>query len=289
VSVAAAGVNPVDWKMRGFSLLGMLNRLIGPRGPFVCGVDFAGTVTEVGSGVSDLRPGDRVVGGTDFSRRQRGSYARTVQVRASQVAVLPESVKLDEAACLPVAAVTAQTALFTAGGLGQVDGARVLVLGASGGVGHFAIQLARNAGATVAGVCSARNAELVRRLGASPLDYAAGDPIAAAAALGPYDVVVDAVGSDTYGIGRCSAVRKPGGVHVLVMPKPRDYAHLVLSKGVKAVLGRPNRESLTPLVKQLAAGRLEVVIDRRIPFDEAETAHRISKEGRVVGKLVLVA
>jgi NADPH:quinone reductase-like Zn-dependent oxidoreductase len=73
------------------------------------------------------------------------------------------------------------------------------------------------------------------------------------------------------------------------MPKPRDYAHLVLSKGVKAVLGRPNRESLTPLVKQLAAGRLEVVIDRRIPFDEAETAHRISKEGRVVGKLVLVA
>lgn len=289
VTVAAVGVNPVDWKMRGFSLMGVANRIVGPRGPFVCGVDFAGTVAEVGEAVSDLRPGDRVVGGTDFSRGQRGTYARAVQVRADQVAVLPDGVRFEDAACLPVAGVTAGAALFTVGGMGGKEAPRALVLGASGGVGHFAIQLARNAGAAVVGVCSARNMELVRRLGAEPLDYGAGDPLEAAAAHGPFDVIVDAVGTATYPVSRCRPLLKADGMHVLVMPTPRDYARLAVPCRVKAVLGRPTRQALVPLVEQLAAGRLEVVIDERVPFDEAERAHEISRKGRVVGKLVLVA
>ncbi|GMV44575.1 MAG: NADPH:quinone reductase [Myxococcales bacterium] len=290
VQVTAAGVNPVDWKMRGFSLLSVAHAIVGPSGPFVPGVDFAGVVTEAGTAVEGLRPGDPVVGGTDFSRRQRGSYARVVQVRADQVAPLPPSVRLDEAACLPVAGVTAQSALFEVGGLdvGRNPEARVLILGASGGVGLFAIQLARTAGAAVVGVCSARNVDLVRRLGALPIDYGAGDPLAAAREHGPYDVVVDAVGSAAYPVGRCRALLSKGGVHVLVMPQPRDYLQLAVRRA-RTVLGRPTTASLAPLVEALAAGRLEVLVAERIPFDDAERAHQVSREGRVVGKLVLVA
>lgn len=288
VEVRAVGVNPVDWKMREASLLGVAQRVVGPPGPFVCGVDFAGVVREVGARVTEPRVGDPVVGGTDFSRGQRGSYARTVQVRADQVAVLPAGVAFDAAACLPVAGVTARMAVHELGGVDRKPAPRALVLGASGGVGHFAIQLARHHGLAV-GVCSARNAPLVERLGARPIDYGAGDPLEAAAAHGPYDVIVDAIGSAAYPVARCLRMLKPDGAHVLVMPQPRDYWRLAVPGRVKTVLGRPNRRNLAPLVELLAAGKLEVVIAERIPLDEAERAHRVSREGRVVGKLVLVA
>ena len=289
VAVKAAGVNPVDWKMRGVSLLSSAHWLLGPNGPFVCGVDFAGVVTEIGPDVTLVKVGDSVVGGTDFSKRQRGSYAKTVQVRQEQVAVLPAGVPFDVAACLPVAGVTAQTCLFALGGLGERKDAKVLVLGASGGVGHLAIQLARNAGARVVGVCSSRNVPLVTRLGVTAVDYGAGDALDAAKAHGPFDIIVDAIGSKTYPIGRCRQLHAPGARHVLVMPVPADYLRLAFTPWLKAVLGRPTGANLAPLAADVAAGRLEVVIEERIPFDEAERAHQISKAGRVVGKLVLVA
>lgn len=289
VQVAAVGVNPVDWKMRGFSALSVAYALVGPGRPFVPGVDFAGVVAEVGAQVSGLAVGDRVVGATDFSRKQRGSYARMVQVRGSQVAKLPAGVPFDAAACLPVPAVTAWTSLFTLGGIDRKESPRALILGASGGVGHLAVQLARNAGATAVGVCSARNMALVERLGGTAVDYGAGDPLAQAAALGSYDVIVDAVGSSSYPMGRCLPLLRPGGVHVLVMPTPRDYLRLAFSRRVRTVLGRPSGANLAPIVEQLASGRLEVVIAERIPLDEAERAHQQSRQGRVVGKLVMVA
>jgi NADPH:quinone reductase-like Zn-dependent oxidoreductase len=289
VAVRAAGVNPVDWKMRQGDLLGVAQRIVGPSGPLVCGIDFAGEVTAVGAAVTDLKLGDRVVGGTDFSRQQFGSYASQVHVRADQVAVLPPQVAFDEAACLPVAGVTAQTCLFDIGKLDQRQEPRALVLGAAGGVGHFAVQLAKLRGAVSVGVCSERNVALVERLGGIAIDYTKGDVAAAAAQHGPYDVIVDAVGSATYPIAMCLKLLKKGGVHVLVMPNPRDYWRLVLPGPVKTVLGRPGRASLEPLVAELAAGRLQVVIAERIPMAEAERAHQLSRAGKVVGKLVLVA
>ncbi|MBT9554699.1 MAG: NAD(P)-dependent alcohol dehydrogenase [Myxococcales bacterium] len=289
VATRAVSVNPVDWKMREVSLLGFAQRILGPRGPFVCGVDFAGEVIEAGP-KADLSVGDRVVGGTDFSRSQRGSYARTVQVRASQVAVLPPNVSFDAASCLPVAGVTAAMAVRDHGGTHRRPGSRVLVLGASGGVGHFAVQLARIDGAAViAGVCSQRNTGLVQRLGATPIDYGAGDALDAARALGPFDVIVDAIGSTTYPVRRCKALLAKGGVLVQIMPMPRDYLHLAIPGPVKTVLGRPSRQNLAPLVAHLAAGTLDAVIAERLPLGEAERAHELSRAGRVVGKLVLTA
>lgn len=289
VAVRAVGVNPVDWKMRQGDLLGIAQRIIGPSGPLVCGVDFAGEVTAVGPAVTDVKVGDRVVGGTDFSRRQYGSYATQVQVRADQVALLPPSVPFDAAACLPVAGVTARLALIKLGQLDCRPEPRALVLNAAGGVGHFAVQLGRIAGAVAVGVCSARNVQLVERLGGIAVDYGQGDVAAAAAAHGPYDVIVDAAGTAAYPLSMCRKLLKKGGVHVLVMPRPRDYLCLALPGPVKTVLGRPDRATLEPLVAELAAGRLQVVIAERIPLAEAERAHQLSRTGKVAGKLVLVA
>ncbi|MSP92767.1 MAG: NAD(P)-dependent alcohol dehydrogenase [Myxococcales bacterium] len=288
VAVRAVGVNPVDWKMRAGDMLGVVQRVVGPSGSLVTGVDFAGEVVEVGSAVKDVRVGDRVVGGTDFSRKQHGSYAREVCVRADQVALLPESVPFDVAGCLPVAAVTAATALFELGHLRGRPDAKALVLGASGGVGHFAVQLARAAGAVVVGVCSARNVAFVEALGGVPLDYGKGEVFAAAAKLGPFDVVVDTVGAATYPVAACQRLLKPGGVHVLVMPRAVDFWWVALPGPTVMVLGRPNRASLKPLVEQVASGALKVEIAERIPWDEAERAHAVSRAGKVVGKLVLV-
>ena len=138
-------------------------------------------------------------------------------------------------------------------------------------------------------MCSGRNVALVERLGGIAIDYGTKDVAAAAAEHGPYDVIVDAVGSLTYPIKMGLRLLKKGGVYVLVMPRPRDYLRVVLPGPVKTVLGRPTRDTLEPLVRELAAGRLEVVIAERIPLAEAERAHALSRSGKVVGKLVLVA
>jgi len=141
--VRAIGVNPVDWKMRSADgFLGLMQRILGPSGPLVIGIDFAGEVVEVGAKVTELDVGARVVGGTDFSRGQRGSYADEVIVRPDQCAVLPDSVTFEAAACLPVAAVTAGMALTEHAGSGADS--RVLVLGASGGVAAVLILFALN-------------------------------------------------------------------------------------------------------------------------------------------------
>ena len=289
VSVRAIGVNPVDWKMRQGDMLGMLQRVIGPRGPLVCGVDFAGEIVEIGADVKDLNVGDRVVGGTDFSRGQRGSYAREVQVRADQVAVLPPNVDYAEAAALPVAGVTALTALVSLGHIDKKPEAKALILGASGGVGHFAVQLAHLYGALSVGVCSTRNTLLIQSLGGTPIDYSQGEVFAAAAQLGPYDVIVDCVGTRSYPAARCKPLLKPGGRHVMVVPGARDYWRVAVPGPTVTVLGRPNRANLAPLVEHLSTGKLKVVIEMRFALAQAEVAHQLSREGKVVGKLVLLA
>jgi NADPH:quinone reductase-like Zn-dependent oxidoreductase len=287
VTVRAVSVNPVDWKMRQGSILGNAHRIIGPPGPLVCGVDFAGTVSELGPKVTGLQIGDRVVGGTNFSRRQRGSYAEYVQVQADQVVVLPPEVSFEDAACLPVAGVTALRALRSLDKLDPKQTPRVLVLGASGGVGHFAVQLASLRGAVCVGVCSERNAALVKRLGGIPIDYRNGDVAAVAAQHGPFDVIVDAVGSATYPTGQYRKLCR--GAYVLVAPSGRDFLRVLLPGPVTTLLGVVRREQLVPLTRELSAGRLRPVIQERIPLGEAERAHELSRTGKVVGKLVLLA
>ena len=288
VAVKAIGVNPVDWKMRTLGPLRLAARLVGPPPPVVVGVDFAGVVDAVGSRVSDLKPGDRVVGGTDFSRGQRGSYADTVFVRPDQVCPLPPEVDFETAGALPVAGVTAWMSLCEIGRL--VAGQRALVLGASGGVGQLAVQIAKHVvGGFVVGVCSGRNLALVESLGADVvLDYGRGDALAQAKPHGPYQVVMDCVGS--YSGAGCRALLARGGRHVVVSgDSPGAIAQLFVPPfSSKAVLARVNRERLAHVVRAVAAGKVRVNIAQRFALADAEQAHRLSQTGRVTGKLVLL-
>jgi NADPH:quinone reductase-like Zn-dependent oxidoreductase len=288
VAVKAIGVNPVDWKMREHGPLRLAARILGPPPPVVVGVDFAGVVDAVGANVAGVAVGDRVVGGTDFSRRQRGSYADTVFVRPDQICAVPDGVDFETAGALPVAGVTAWMSLTE---LGRLEaGQRVLVLGASGGVGQIAIQLARRVlGAFTVGVCSAKNVPLLHELGVDvAIDYGMGDALDRAARHGPYRVVVDAVGS--YAASRCRELLGHGGRHVIVAGESVRSAlqPLVPPFRSKAVLGRPTRARLEPVVAAVARGAVQVRIVERFSLAEAERAHALSRTGRVAGKLVLV-
>lgn len=292
VAVHAIGVNPVDWKMRSGGPLRLAARVIrtfrGPRGPIILGVDFAGVIEAVGTGVKDLVVGQRVVGGTNFSRGQHGSYADTVVVDADQVCALPDSVSFEIAGALPVAGVTAWMALNEFRTV--TPGRRVLVLGASGGVGQFTVQLAKHTchAELVVGVCSAKNAALVKGLGADVVvDYTKGDALDQAKASGPFDVIVDCAGS--YRAGRCRALLAPLGRHIMVAgDSPGSMAQILVPPfRSRAILGKPTRQRLSAVVDAVAAGQISVNISERMPLAEVEKAHQMSESGRMIGKLVL--
>ncbi len=293
VAVHAIGVNPVDWKMRSSGPIRLAARFLrvfrGPRGPIILGVDFAGVIEALGPGVTDLAIGQRVVGGTNFARGENGSYADTVIVHAAQVCPIPDSMSFEVAGALPVAGVTAWMAMTEYRLV--TKGRRVLVLGASGGVGQFAVQLAKHTcnADVVSVVCSTKNADFVRGLGADVvIDYNAGDPLAAAKADGPFDIVVDCAGG--YPASRCRGLLGEQGQHVMVAG---DGAAMILQTLIppfrsRAILGRPTRARLTGVVDAVAAGQLVVSITDRFPLVEVEAAHQLSQGHRLTGKLVLL-
>ncbi|WAS94483.1 NAD(P)-dependent alcohol dehydrogenase [Nannocystis punicea] len=286
VQVQAIGVNPVDWKMRTRGPLRLAARLLGPRPPVVFGVDFAGVVTAVGEGAR-VQVGDRVVGGTNFARKQRGSYADTVVVRDDQVAVLPADFDMVVAGALPVAGVTASMCVVEVGRLQA--GQRALVLGASGGVGQLAVQFARHVGGSAVGVCSTRNVELVRSLGAAAvIDYTQGDPLVQARAHGPFHLVVDCAGG--YPGAACRALLERGGRHVMIANESAGESLNVLVPpfSSKSVLGRPTRGRLEAVVAAVASGAVKVRIEATLPLAQAEQALERSRGGRLTGKLVLL-
>jgi NADPH:quinone reductase-like Zn-dependent oxidoreductase len=288
VAVKAIGVNPVDWKMRESGPLRLAARLLGPPAPVVVGVDFAGIVDAVGPRVAGVRVGDRVAGGTNFARGQRGSYADTVFVRADQVCALPAGLAFDVAGALPVAGVTAWISVVELGRL--VAGQKALILGASGGVGQLAVQIAKHVqNARVVAVCSGKNAALVHGLGADVvLDYGTGDALAQARPHGPYQVVVDCVGGHS-GSG-CRALLERAGRHVIVSGDSIGAVAqlLVPPFSSKPVLGQPDRARLAQVVAVVAAGQVRVNIPHRFGLAEAEQAHQLSRTGRVTGKIVLL-
>jgi NADPH:quinone reductase-like Zn-dependent oxidoreductase len=198
-------------------------------------------------------------------------------------------VPFDVASTFPVDGVTAWMALTE---YRRIEaGRRVLVLGASGSVGQFAVQLAkRTCGAdVVVGVCSGKNAELVRGLGAHEvLDYTAGDPLAAAKPHGPFDVIVDSAGG--YAGSACRRLLGPGGRHVMVAgDSPSAMVQVVVPPfRSRAILGRATQARLTAVAEAVAAGQVTVNIADRLPLTDAEAAHARSQSGRMTGKLILL-
>jgi NADPH:quinone reductase-like Zn-dependent oxidoreductase len=279
--VHAGSVNPVDWKRASGDY-----RLVLPvRFPSVPMFDAAGVVEAVGPGVTGFAPGARVH--ARITGDSGGAAAEYALVGVDQLAHTPDSMSDAEAAAIPLAGMTALQALRDHGGL-PLSGAtqRVLVVGASGGVGHLALQIARAAGATVVGVCSARNAELVRSLGAHDvIDYAAPDPYAGQVA---FDIVLDCVGADP---GPFLPLTTATGRYVSCLPSPGNLLRTLLnpfsSRKVSAVMLSSNAADLAWLDALYASGGLRVVIDSRFPLARLSAAWQRSMSGRVVGKVII--
>ncbi|HET9472688.1 MAG TPA: NAD(P)-dependent alcohol dehydrogenase [Steroidobacteraceae bacterium] len=290
VKVHAAAVNPLDWHyMRGEPYIVRMETGIGAPASPVMGVDFSGTVEAVGGSVTRFKPGDEVFGG------RNGAFAEYVLVRESRAVVLkPANISHQQAAAVPVAGITALQALRDQGGLEA--GQKVLINGASGGVGTYAVQIAKAMGAEVTGVCSTRNVELVRSLGADHVvdykstDYTAGDQ--------EYDLIIDNIGNRRLRDNR--KVLAPQGVYVIVGAPSDDPWIGALSGPIRASAYAPfvdqqlkffvasmNPEDLGYLAGLMQSGKLVSAIDRSYPLAETAQAIEYLETGRARGKVVI--
>ncbi|MDJ0461103.1 NAD(P)-dependent alcohol dehydrogenase [Streptomyces sp. H27-C3] len=295
IEVRAAALNPADWHfMRGQAYVVRLvgyGMGFGPRGPRVKirGLDVSGRVEAVGRNVTRFRKGDEVFG------QGNGAFAEYVTAPESALAPKPTNLTFEQAAAVPEAASTALQGLRDAGGIQQ--GQHVLINGASGGVGTYAVQLAVAYGAHVTGVCSTRNVDLVGSLGAHKVvDYTRED-FTRVADHRPYDVILDLIGNRT--LSECRRVLAPEGTLVLSNgdgsrwfgPLGSLIGALVVSPFVAQKLRplavRSNLENLTTLTTLIESGEVTPVIDRTYPLSETPAAMRYLEEGHARGKVVI--
>ena len=276
VRVAAAGVNPVDWKVRARG--GFLG-----EPPFTVGWDIAGTVEKLGPGVTRFAVGDRVFGMPRFPKQAAG-YAEYVTSPSRQLARTPEALSDVEAAALPLAALTAWQALTETADV--QSGQRVLVLGAAGGVGHLAVQIAKACGAHVIGTARAAKHDFLAELGADQaVDYTE-QPVEDVVA--DVDVVLDLVGDES--TVRTVSMLSDNGLFILV-PSASGLDALRKAAGdrvrITGILVEPDRAGLESLCGLVASGRLRPHVSATYPLEEAARAHEAGETGRTLGKLVL--
>jgi NADPH:quinone reductase-like Zn-dependent oxidoreductase len=268
IRISAAGVNPVDWKIRE-GYLGDYNL------PHILGADVAGVVESVGTGVQRLKPGDEVYGYT--SLRREGTYAEYVAAKESEVTLKPKSIDFIQAAALPVAALTAWQAIFDTAHLDA--GQKILIHAAAGGVGSIAVQLAKAKGAYIIGTASARNVEFIRALGVDEaIDYQA-TPFEDV--VSDVDVVLDTMGGETQ--ERSLKVLKPGGILVSIVSPPPESA------GVRVAIAyvQPSAAQLDEIATLIDSGQLKPCVETVLPLSEVAKAHQLSQSGRTRGKIVL--
>jgi len=296
IKVRAAAVNPLDWHfMEGtpYIMRAMGVGLRKPKDPRL-GVDYAGTVEAVGknpAAAGQFKPGDEVFGG------KTGAFAEYVCARADRaIALKPANITFEQAASVPIAAITALQALRDKGKVHA--GQKVLINGASGGVGTFAVQIAKSFGADVTGVCSTRNLDLVRSLGADHVidytkeDFTKGDE--------RYDVILDNVG--TQPLSGFRHALQPKGICVmiggggpndggLIGPMGRPIVALLMSPFISQKMGMMmaelNKEDLTILGDLMQSGKVKPVIDRTYPLSQIAEAMRYLEAGHARGKVII--
>ncbi len=289
VRVRAASVNPLDWhSMRGTPYLARF--VMGLRKPETIrlGVDFSGTVESVGRSVTRFKPGDEVFGG------KTGAFAEYLTIRESGSVVLkPANLTFEQAASVPVAAITALQGLRDKGQL--QPGQKVLINGASGGVGTFAVQIAKAFGAEVTGVTSTKNVALVRSIGADQIVDYTKDNFTTGGVI--YDVILDNVGNHSLSAFRRVIALK--GKYVMVGgpagrwvdPMPRALGAVVMSRFVSQdmamFIADLNQKDLAVLADLMAAGKVTPVIDRQYKLSEIAEAIRYLETGRARGKVVI--
>jgi NADPH:quinone reductase len=280
IRTVAAGVNPVDWKMREGSLSRMPHAF-----PIIPGWDVAGVVDELGEGCQRFRKGQRVFAYARKPFLQWGTYAECVAVPERHVAAMPANLLFEEAAAIPCAALTAHQALTRAG---LAKGATLAVLNGSGGVGHFALQLAKMAGARSIATAGPRNQEFVLGQGAeAAIDYTRDDLAASVRSRFPegVDIVLDAIGGEP--LARSLDAVKPGGVIVSVAGTINP--ELAAAKGARfeRVSSEASGEQLEVFAAHVQRKALRPHVQTIHPFAEAARAQDESRAGHVRGKLVL--
>jgi NADPH:quinone reductase-like Zn-dependent oxidoreductase len=281
VRVRAASVNPADWHiMRGLPYVVRLDRGLRRPGFTRLGIDVAGVVEAVGRNVTRFQPGDEVFGAS------RGSFAEYVCTQGKALVLKPAGLSFEEAAALPVAAFTALQGLRDHG---QIQpGQRVLVNGAAGGVGTLAVQVARAFGAEVTGVCSTRNLELVRSLGADRvIDYTQENFTRSGQR---YDLLLDCVGN--HSLPACRSALSPSGTYVMVAGSLANILRVALfarfmSHKLVFFVAKTNRADLETMIELIGAGKVKPVIDRRFALQEVPEAMRYVGTGRARGKVVI--
>lgn len=275
VEVHAASLNPIDNIVRA----GYMRQMLELSFPHVKGYDVSGTVTEVGQDVRGVKVGDEV-----FARQNQedaGAIAEFARIQESDLAIKPDNISHQDAASAPLAGLTAWQALVTKGKIKEGD--KVLIHAGSGGVGTYAIQIAKHFGAVVATTTSAKNAELVKDLGADVvIDY---KTQAFEDVLSGYDLVIDTMGGEI--MARSFKVLKKGGT--LVSVKGQDNDGLAKKYGVhfEWFFMSPDGEMLAELGKLMSDGTVKPVIDSVFPMEQVQEAYDRLATGRAVGKIVV--
>ncbi len=276
VKVAAASVNPIDWKMR----RGYLRTVVQITLPRALGRDCAGTVVAVGEDVSGFAAGQAVAGVADAAKH--GTHAEYTVLPAAQSAAVPRGIAMEVAASLCVSGLSAYIPLVEDAQIGA--GQRVLIHAGAGGVGAIAIQIARHLGAEVIATCGAANREYCLGLGATRvIDYAAED---FATAVSECDVVLDTVGGETH--VRSQKVLKPGGILAALNAAPVPSTPSRADIRIVAARIQPTRARLERLFEWAASGVLRSTVEHRYRFEDALDAYRMSESGHARGKLVLI-
>lgn len=277
VRVHAAGLNPTDWKHRS-------RRIWIGDPPFVLGWDVSGVVESVGTGVTVFKPGDEVFGMLPYPHGV-GSHAEYVTGPARAFAHKPSTVDHVQAGAIPLAALTAWQALIDTANVRQ--GQRVLIHAAAGGVGHFAVQIAKSRGAYVIGTASTAKHEFLHGLGADELiDYRETD---FAEALSDVDVVLDTIGGET----RTRSLRtlRSGGLLISILPMGKQELIAEADRlGVRAelLLVEADHAGMNAIAELVEKGTLRAEIAGTFPLSDAAKAHELGETGRTTGKLVLV-
>ena len=293
VKVRAVSINPFDWHFiegRPYIMRGMMGGMRKPKSPRL-GVDYSGTVEAVGKNVTQFKLGDEVFG------NKIGAFAEYLCPRADRaVAMKPANITFEQAAGIPVAGLTALQGLRDHGKV--QPGQKVLINGASGGVGTFAVQIAKNLGAEVTGVCSGRNTEMVRSLGADHvIDYTKED---FTKGNERYDVILDNVG--TQPLSGFRRVLKPNGILVIVGgggpndgkwigPMARPIKAMLMSpftsQKMGMMLAEPNQKDLNLVAEMMDSGKVKPVIDRTYPLSQIREAMAYLEQGHARGKVII--
>ena len=282
VEVKAASINPVDFKVK----RGDIKFLSGSKFPKIVGSDFAGIVRSVPEGVVHLAPGDKVYGVVSVLFGRQGTLAELVVADVSRVSKIPDGLSFPEAASLPIAALTALTGMRQCG---VKAGTSLLINGSTGGVGHFAVQMARAAGAVVTASCSPKNADFATKLGADQtIGY--GDEILAGTTQ-KFDAIFDAYGTMPY--SNIRRLLKRGGVYASTIPSPKRF---LLSLPMRLLFGikltsanmRALPEDFTRLENLITEKKVAPVIECPFNFNSIRSAFALAEKGGFRGKIIII-